>query len=128
MWKTAKAKRVARNARQTFRISDFEFLLLSDFQIHCTEGCDLWNDQATLGELGDVYKRHADIVLRTRMEPQEALDILNGMLDMGFVEISNGQQNHVTRWAFNTTMFEVNPAFVHDLKKALIRKSGGKAA
>jgi hypothetical protein len=86
------------------------------------EACVLRAIDMALGTIG------ADIVLRTRMEPQEALDILNGMLDMGFVEISNGQQHHVTRWAFNTTMFEVNPAFVHDLKKALIRRSGGKAA
>jgi len=63
----------------------------------------------------------ADIVLRTRMDAQEALDILNSFLDAGYIETVPAQQYHVERRAFYTTMFEVNPAFVHELKKSLIR-------
>jgi hypothetical protein len=85
------------------------------------EACILRSIDMANGTIG------ADILLRTRMEAQEALDILNGMLDMGFLEINPSQQTHVTRWAFNTTMFEVNPAFAHDLKKALIRKCTASA-
>jgi DNA-binding MarR family transcriptional regulator len=69
-----------------------------------------------LGTLG------ADIVLRCRMDPQDALDILNGLLDIGYIETSPVQQTHVQRWNFSTTMFEVNPAFAHELKKALVRR------
>lgn len=79
------------------------------------EACILRSIDIANGTIG------ADILLRTRMDAQEALDILNGMLDMGFIETVPSQQMHVQRWAFNTTMFEVNPAFAHDLKKALVR-------
>jgi hypothetical protein len=55
------------------------------------------------------------------MDAQEALDVLNTFLDAGYIETVPAQQNHVERRAFYTTMFEVNPAFVHELKKSLIR-------
>jgi len=64
----------------------------------------------------------AEIVLRSRMDAEDALDILNGMLDVGYIETTPNQQTHVDRWAFSTTMFEVNPAFAHELKKSLLRR------
>jgi len=94
---------------------------MRDMKFSGREACILRSIDMATGTIG------ADILLRTRMEAQEALDILNGMLDMGFIETSPDQQTHVQRWALNTTMFEVNPAFVHDLKHALIHKSGGRS-
>jgi hypothetical protein len=63
----------------------------------------------------------ADILIRTRMDGEEVLDILNGLLDVGFLETVPVQHTHVARWALNSTMFEINPAFAHDIKRALIR-------
>jgi hypothetical protein len=69
----------------------------------------------TMGTVG------AEIVVKTRIEPQEALDILNGLMDAGYIETNPPQQDHVEWKAFYRTMFEVNPAFVHQLKKSLVR-------
>jgi hypothetical protein len=63
----------------------------------------------------------AEIIVKTRIEPQEALDILNGLMDVGYIETNPPQQEHVERRAFYSTIFEVNPAFVHQLKKSLVR-------
>jgi len=62
-----------------------------------------------------------EIVAKTRLDAEEALDILNGLLDAGFVETVPPQQHHVLLNEFNLLTYEVNPAFAHDLKKALIR-------
>jgi hypothetical protein len=63
----------------------------------------------------------AEIALKTRLEPEDALDILNGLLDAGYIETNPPQQQHVTLDQFDMMQFEVNPAFAHDLKKAMIR-------
>jgi len=63
----------------------------------------------------------AEILVKTRIEPQEALDILNGLLDVGYIETNPPQQGHVEPKAFYHLMFEVNPAFAHQLKKSLVR-------
>jgi DNA-binding MarR family transcriptional regulator len=63
----------------------------------------------------------AEIVVRTRIEPEEALDILNSLLDSGYIETNPPQQEHVERKAFYMMMFEVNPAFIHQLRKSLVR-------
>jgi DNA-binding MarR family transcriptional regulator len=63
----------------------------------------------------------AEILVKTRIEPQEALDILNSLLDAGYIETNPPQQEHVERRAFYATHFEVNPAFVHQLKKSMVR-------
>ena len=69
----------------------------------------------TTGTLG------AEVVVKTRIDPQEALDILNGLLDAGYIETNPPQQNHVERSSFYWTMFEVNPAFIHQLRKSVAR-------
>ena len=63
----------------------------------------------------------AEILVKTRIEAQDALDILNGLLDAGFIETNPAQQAHVELKAFYHTIFEVNPAYVHELRKALVR-------
>ena len=63
----------------------------------------------------------AEILVKTRIEPMDALDILNGLLDVGFIETNPPQQEHVSPRAFYRTLFEVNPAYIHNLREALIR-------
>jgi len=63
----------------------------------------------------------AEILVKTKIDSHEALDILNGLLDTGYIETNPPQQEHVEIKAFYRMMFEINPAFVHELKKALVR-------
>ena len=64
----------------------------------------------------------AEIVVKTRIEPADACDILNGLLDVGFIETNPASQERVAVERFYHTHFEVNPAYIHPLKKALIRR------
>jgi hypothetical protein len=63
----------------------------------------------------------AEILVKTKIDAEEALDVLNGLLDVGYIETNPPQQEHVERKAFYRMIFEVNPAFAHQLKKALVR-------
>jgi len=56
----------------------------------------------------------------TRMESQDVTDTLNGLLAAGFVE-SIPYSEHVDLDDMPATAFEANPAYVHDLRRALIR-------
>ena len=62
----------------------------------------------------------AEILVKTRIEAQDALDILNGLLDAGFIETNPPQQEHVEMKAFYHTVFEANPAYIHQMRKSLI--------
>jgi hypothetical protein len=62
-----------------------------------------------------------EILVKTRLDAEEAMDILNGLLDAGYVETNPPQQEHVKIENFHLLMYEINPAFAHDLKKAMIR-------
>lgn len=63
----------------------------------------------------------AEIIIKTRIEPEDVLDILNGLLDVGFIETTPARQDHVPREEFYHVIFGVNPAYIHPLRKALIR-------
>jgi hypothetical protein len=63
----------------------------------------------------------AEILVKTRIDAQDALDILNSLLDAGYLETNPPQQNHVELKAFYHTLWEVNPAYAHDLKKSFVR-------
>jgi len=69
----------------------------------------------TSGTLG------AEILLKTRINEDDALDILNGLLDAGYIETNPAQFSHVTPADFYNTIFEVNPAYAHELRKTLVR-------
>ncbi|HJT46100.1 MAG TPA: helix-turn-helix domain-containing protein [Chthoniobacterales bacterium] len=56
----------------------------------------------------------------TRMESQDITDTLNGLMAAGFVE-SHPYFEHVDLADMPGTTFETNPAYVHELKRALIR-------
>jgi hypothetical protein len=56
----------------------------------------------------------------TRMESDDVTDALNGLLAAGFVE-SIPYREHVQLTEMPVTAFEVNPAYVQALKRALSR-------
>jgi hypothetical protein len=62
----------------------------------------------------------AEIQDLTRMESADVTDTLNGLLAAGFVE-SIPYREQVPLAEMPGTAFEVNPAYTHNLKRALIR-------
>ena len=56
----------------------------------------------------------------TRMEPEDMTDTLNSLMSAGFVE-SVPYREEVEMAEMPVTAFEVNAAYVHELKQALIR-------
>ncbi|MEK0449559.1 MAG: hypothetical protein RL088_1827 [Verrucomicrobiota bacterium] len=58
---------------------------------------------------------------RMAMMPDELVDILNTMLDSGYVEVASMKQQ-LTVADLSTETFELNPAFTTDLKEALKRR------
>jgi len=63
----------------------------------------------------------AEILVKTRIDAEDVLDILNSLLDAGFIETNPPQQEHVAPKALYHTIFEINPAYAHDLRKTFIR-------
>ena len=56
----------------------------------------------------------------TRMEPQDITDVLNGLIAAGFVE-SIPYCEQIDLADMEGMAFETNPAYAHDLKRALVR-------
>jgi len=63
----------------------------------------------------------AEIIERTHMDAEEITDILNGLLDAGFAE-ANPPLARVEVFALFETFFEINPAYVHDLRAVIARR------
>jgi hypothetical protein len=62
----------------------------------------------------------AEIQDFTRMELEDVTDTLNGLMAAGFVE-SIPYYEEVQLAEMPVTAFELNPAYVHDLKQAIQR-------
>ena len=62
----------------------------------------------------------AEIQDFTRMEMEDVTDILNGLMSAGFVE-SIPYYDEVQLAEVPVTAFELNPAYVHELKQAIQR-------
>jgi len=60
----------------------------------------------------------AEIGDYTRMELEDVTDTLNGLLAAGFIE-SIPYHEQVPLAEMPVTAFEINPAYTHDLKRAL---------
>jgi hypothetical protein len=60
----------------------------------------------------------AEIQDYTRMESEDVTDTLNGLLAAGFIE-SIPYHEQVPLAEMPVTAFEINPAYTHDLKRAL---------
>jgi hypothetical protein len=57
---------------------------------------------------------------RTHMDVEDLVDIVNGLLDAGFVE-TLPMSERVSAEQFDATMFEINPAYAHELRVATKR-------
>jgi len=62
----------------------------------------------------------AEVMDNTRMEPEDVTDTLNSLMSAGFVE-SLPYRDEVELAEMPVTAFEVNAAYVHELKHALLR-------
>jgi hypothetical protein len=63
----------------------------------------------------------AEIQDLTRMELEDVTDAVNGLIAAGFVE-SNPYSEEVPMAEVPATAFELNPAYVHELRQALVRR------
>lgn len=63
----------------------------------------------------------AELQERMAMLPDELVDVLNTMLDSGYVEVAS-MKPHITVEQLPTETIELNPAFTTDLKEALKRR------
>ena len=63
----------------------------------------------------------AEIQDSTRMEVGDVTDTLNSLMSAGYVE-SNPFFEQVQIAEMPVTAFEINPAYVHELKQALYRR------
>lgn len=63
----------------------------------------------------------AEIQETTHMAPEDVTDTLNSLLSAGFAE-SVPYYEQVEVAAMPVTAFEINPAYVHELRTALVRR------
>lgn len=63
----------------------------------------------------------ADIQDMTRMELEDVTDALNGLIAAGFVE-SIPYSEEVQMAEIMATAFEVNPAYSHELRRAIAKR------
>ncbi len=57
----------------------------------------------------------------TRMEPDDLTDTLNSLISAGFIE-SVPYSQEIQLAEMPVTAFELNPAYTHELRKALYRR------
>jgi len=62
----------------------------------------------------------AELEERTQIAAEDLCDILNGLIEVGFVE-SRSLTEHVAVTEFATESFEINPSYANDLKLAMKR-------
>ena len=67
-----------------------------------------------------------EIADHTHLEQQDLLDILTGLMDVGYVEAYAGQTQapqlqHVPLTALQETRFEINPSYALQIKQAMKR-------
>jgi len=63
----------------------------------------------------------AEIQDTTKMELEDVADVLNGLISAGFVE-SIPYKEEVELAEVMATAFELNPAYAHDIRRALTRR------
>lgn len=61
-----------------------------------------------------------EIIGRTSIDPEDLVDILNGLMDAGYVECLPPAE-HVTPGSMSATKFDVNPSYALDLRETLRR-------
>lgn len=69
-----------------------------------------WN----LGTTGE------ELLGATRLEPEDLVDVLNGLMEVGYIEVMPyAERTDVATYAGKT--FEVNPGYALELKAAMMR-------
>jgi hypothetical protein len=61
-----------------------------------------------------------ELIEQARISPEDLVDILNGLTAAGFVE-STPIKETVDVADLETHLFEVNPAYAHELRETLVR-------
>ena len=62
----------------------------------------------------------AEIQERTNIDPEDLCDLLNTLLDIGYLETETTKER-VTLEEMPTELFEINPSYASDLKAAMRR-------
>ena len=62
----------------------------------------------------------AEVLEQTRIAREDLIDILNGLMEVGYVECSP-LRDHVDDDCFDKTIFDVNPSYALSLREALMR-------
>lgn len=65
----------------------------------------------------------AEMLDNTKLEPEQLVDVLNGLLSAGYVEATPYTET-VTQESLVNLTFETNPSFSQELKKAIGRGRG----
>ena len=63
----------------------------------------------------------SELLDRTRMEAEDITDALNGLLAAGFAECIP-YRDQVEMAEMPVTSFEINPAYVQEIRQALVRR------
>ena len=121
--KREKCPRVATSTRQRFKpfhlstLRVCDVLFLSPMRRIKLSGREL----AVVKALGFANAMPgSDILDYTQMQPEDVADVLNALLAAGYVE-SKPYREQVTPTDMVTIEFEVNPAYVHELKATMTR-------
>ncbi len=62
-----------------------------------------------------------EVLEHTRIARGDLIEILNGLMDVGYVE-STPMRDHVDDGCFDETTFEVNPSYALSLREALQKR------
>ena len=63
----------------------------------------------------------SDLLERTRLEQEELVSVLNGLMEAGFLECTPYRES-ITEELLGGIRVEVNPSYAHDLKAVLYRR------
>jgi DNA-binding MarR family transcriptional regulator len=69
----------------------------------------------SLGTRGD------EVIERSRIDPDELVDVLNGLLDVGYIECTPIQED-ITLLTIKSTEFEVNPSYALTLREVIFKR------
>jgi hypothetical protein len=61
-----------------------------------------------------------ELLERTKLEPDDLVDVLNGLMTVGYAEMRPYAES-TSLETFRETVFEVNPSYALQLREAMIR-------
>lgn len=64
----------------------------------------------------------SEILERTHIELDDLVDVVNGLMDSGFIETNPIVEQHVNAATLPATLFEINPAYIQELRAAIARR------